>query len=114
MPVTAGKLEDLGVIEIVQTLVLGQMTAQIDVSPEGSEEVGTIYVWKGRVVHSKTRRWVGSEAFHQIATWERGTYVIEKDAYTEQRTVDESVDFLILESLRRLDEGNDDDGEDDG
>lgn len=112
MAVTAGSLEEFGVLEIVQTLVLGMKTAQIDVSPQGSQDVGTIYVWRGRVVHATTRTDVGADAFHEILSWTHGTWVIEADAYTEQRTIhDASIDAQILEVARRTDEDPEPDDE---
>jgi hypothetical protein len=63
---------------------------------------GWIYFRDGEIVHAECDDLKGEEAFYAIVSWELGLY--ECDVVpAETETIQESWDFLLMESMRRLD-----------
>lgn len=63
---------------------------------------GLIYFRKGEIVHSQTGGTEGEEAFYTILSWELGMFECD-DQRAKVETIQESWDFLLMESVRRLD-----------
>jgi Domain of unknown function (DUF4388) len=63
---------------------------------------GLIYFRKGEIVHAQTPGMEGEEAFYMILSWELGVFECD-DRPAEAETIQESWDFLLMESVRRLD-----------
>ncbi|HVO30315.1 MAG TPA: response regulator, partial [bacterium] len=99
-----GRLADLGLIELIQTLALGMKTAKLDLTHPAMGRA-SMFLEEGRIVACDTADKHGEEAFYQLATWADGDFVILANHKTDNRNVAVSNDFLILEALRRIDEG---------
>jgi hypothetical protein len=63
---------------------------------------GLIYFQKGEIVHAQTDGEEGEEAFYTILSWELGVFECD-DQPTKTETIQESWDFLLMESVRRHD-----------
>ena len=98
-----GKLSDLGLIELIQTLSLGMKTAKLEIS-HSTQGVAALFLEEGRIVAANTRDVNGEEAFYVMATWTEGEFAILNGTKTTEKNVGVSIDFLILEALRRMDE----------
>lgn len=62
---------------------------------------GLIVVREGEITHAETGDLRGEEAFYEIIAWELG--IFECDTVpVETETIHESWDFLLMESMRRL------------
>lgn len=97
-----GRLADLPLHELLQTLTLGGRTARVRVT--GSIESGMVQVRDGQIVGANYGTRVAEDAFYAMVALEEGRF--------EARFVDDgktnlarSSDFLLLEALRRRDEG---------
>lgn len=97
-----GRLADLPLHELLQTLTLGGRTARVRVT--GSIESGMVQVRDGQIVGATYGTRVAEDAFYAMVALEEGRF--------EARFVDDgktnlarSSDFLLLEALRRRDEG---------
>lgn len=66
------------------------------------EKKGWIYFRDGEIVHAECDDLSGEEAFYAIVSWELGLYECNV-ASAEKETIQESWDFLLMESMRRLD-----------
>lgn len=99
-----GRLADLGLIELIQTLSLGMKTAKLDLMHITGGHAA-IFLEEGRIVAADTERKHGEEAFYEMATWADGDFVILANHTAQEKNVAVSNDFLILEALRRIDEG---------
>lgn len=65
---------------------------------------GVVYFRDGEIVHAEQGKLSGEEAFYSVMGWVGGTFRSEPKISTTNRTIDQSVGFLILEALRRMDE----------
>ncbi len=96
-----GRLADLPLHELLQTLTLGGRTARVRI--QGAIESGTVQVRAGQIVAAMYGARTGEDAFYAMVALEEGRF--------EARFVDDgrnnlarSSDFLLLEALRRRDE----------
>ena len=53
-------------------------------------------------VHAETGEIQGEEAFYRILSWELGVFECDEQA-PDKESIHESWDFLLMESMRRLD-----------
>lgn len=67
---------------------------------------GIIYFRDGEIIHAEQGHRDGEEAFYAIMGWAGGTFRSEPKVSTTSRSIDQSIGFLILEALRRMDEAN--------
>ena len=102
-----GDLNELGFIELVQTLSLGQKSCVVLLDGVGR---GRAHLWvhNGRVVDAEAGRVVGNEAFYELATWTHGAFEIRADESVRTTgRISASNDVLILEAIRRIEESDD-------
>jgi len=65
---------------------------------------GWIYFKAGEIVHAQTATVKGEEAFYAIVSWELGVFECDEQP-ADIETIQESWDFLLMESMRRIDRG---------
>lgn len=65
------------------------------------EERGLIFFRAGEIVHAERRGATGEDAFYDILSWEFGSFECDENP-TEVTTIQESWDFLLMESMRRM------------
>lgn len=99
-----GQLENLGLPEIVQTLVIGMKTAVVALSQ--GEESGRIWFRDGAVVHAKYGELRGEPAFHAMARWKTGEFAIEHGIKSRHTTITCDPMFLVMEAMRLMDEAD--------
>ncbi len=63
---------------------------------------GMICFRDGEIVHAQTMEISGEEAFYVILSWDLGVFSCD-DNMPKCQTIQESWDFLLMESMRRLD-----------
>ena len=97
-----GRLADLPLHELLQTLTLGGRTARVRI--QGAIESGMVQVRDGRIVAAQYGTRIAEDAFYAMVALDEGRF--------EARFVDDgkanlgrSSEFLLLEALRRRDEG---------
>lgn len=98
-----GTLRMINLAEVVQGLELGRKTARIEVRPD-EDTHGRVFVAKGSVIHAEFGEQEGEAAFFALVGIRTGTYRVSFERETAKRTIDEPTGYLILESMRRLDE----------
>jgi serine/threonine protein kinase len=101
-----GSLKQMNVVEIVQSLEPGRKTATVDVQSAGGER-GTFACDAGRVVYARTTTQVGEEAFYELVRHRAGMFRIHYGGRPPTTNITAQTQFLVLEALRRLDEGAD-------
>jgi two-component system, chemotaxis family, protein-glutamate methylesterase/glutaminase len=62
---------------------------------------GFVVVRDGEIIHAETGELRGEDAFYEIISWELGVFECD-NAPVESETIHESWDFLLIESMRRL------------
>jgi hypothetical protein len=100
-PAVTGRLSELSLVELLQTLTLGGRTARVQVL--GSAERGVVQVREGRLVAANHGARVGEPALHSLVALREGRFEVrfEDDAVTN---LSGSSELLLLEALRRKDE----------
>ena len=95
-----GTITNTSLPDIIQLICIGRNSCRMHV--RSGTNNGLIYFRKGEIIHAQTDRTEGEEAFYTILSWELGVFECDNEpAKTE--TIQESWDFLLMESVRRLD-----------
>lgn len=71
---------------------------------EHMNKSGVVYFRDGEIIHAEQDSLDGEEAFYVVMAWAGGSFRSEPKLSTTSRTIDQSLGFLILEALRRMDE----------
>jgi CheY-like chemotaxis protein len=98
----SGSLEDMGVIDLLQTFEVSRKSGILHVSSERSE--GRIYFRDGKVVDAALGRLVGEEAVYRALVWGEGSFEVEFCKIDRTETIETSTQGLLMEGMRRLDE----------
>ena len=98
-----GEIEGLGLVDIVQFACLSGDYRKLSVLSE--DNIGVLYFADNEIVHAEFGELTGEEAFYRIMSWPSGTFSM-LFAKTDQRSIDASWNFLLLEAARRIDEQN--------
>jgi hypothetical protein len=62
---------------------------------------GVVAVRDGEIIHAEAADMTGEDAFYEIISWELGVFECD-DTPVQSETIHESWDFLLIESMRRL------------
>ncbi|MDQ7781253.1 MAG: DUF4388 domain-containing protein [Desulfomonilaceae bacterium] len=96
----SGTVTNTSLHDIIQLICIGRNSCRMCV--KSRDKRGWIYFRDGEIVHAECDDLMGEEAFYAIVSWELGLF--ECDVVpTETETIQESWDFLLMESMRRLD-----------
>jgi hypothetical protein len=98
----SGDLELFGLAELVQTLALAMKTACLSVC-HGNRQ-GRIWFERGATRHAVTDGSYGEAAFYEMMRWTAGRFTIEHGIESEERTLREDAQYLLMEGSRRIDE----------
>jgi response regulator RpfG family c-di-GMP phosphodiesterase len=100
----AGSLKEMDLPDLVQVLSQGRKTGALRIrSPQGD---GEIHFLDGKLVHVVHRDREGEEAFYDMLTIKDGQFQVDPSLRPEKQTIKTSVESLLLEGMRRLDEAN--------
>jgi two-component system chemotaxis response regulator CheB len=97
-----GEIEGLGLVDLVQFACLAGDDRKLSVL-SSDDNLGVLYFADKEIVHAQFGELTGEEAFFRIMSWPSGTFSMLFDK-TEQRSIDSSWNFLLLEAARRIDE----------
>lgn len=99
----AGRLSDLSLVDVIQMLCISRKTTALRVSHGASS--GIILLENGEVVHAVWEDTVGDEAFFRLLSLSNGAFYTFPPPPEVERTIHESWQHLLMEGMRRLDEG---------
>jgi CheY-like chemotaxis protein len=97
-----GRLKDMELVDIIQVLNMGKKTALIYLTDDNEE--GKVFLKNGEVVHAKSGDSAGEEAIYYLLKWRDGDFHIEPDVTSPDISIDTTVENLLLEGMRRIDE----------
>jgi hypothetical protein len=97
-----GRLEEMNVIDLFQSLEMGQKTCSLTLSRGG--EKCQIYLENGQVYDAAMGSAKGEEAVYKIVEWADGAFEIDFSGKSPNRTISRSTQGLLMEGLRLLDE----------
>jgi hypothetical protein len=98
-----GNLSDMGLTSLVQILCLEERQAALLLERYG--ETGVIFFVEGEIVHATLGPLAGENAVYQLLSWTDGSFQVKNNVTSPRRTVALSWNHLMMEGMRRIDEG---------
>ncbi|MBI3933241.1 MAG: DUF4388 domain-containing protein [Acidobacteria bacterium] len=102
--VIRGRLSEMNLIDLFQSLELGQKTCALTLTKD-SEEC-RMYFKDGQLHHAELGATFGDEAVYAVAGWSDASFQIDFNARSDQKSTTRSTQGLLMEALRLLDEQN--------
>jgi DNA-binding response OmpR family regulator len=98
----SGTLDDMGVIDLIQTIDISRKSGTIHLQREGDE--GQIFFREGKVIDGETVSRKGADAIYRMLVWADGTFDIDFHNEDRKDIIELSTQGLLMEGMRRLDE----------
>jgi response regulator RpfG family c-di-GMP phosphodiesterase len=99
----SGSLREMGLPDMVQVLFHGRKTGNLRIrAPEGA---GEIHFVDGNVVDAHWRDLRGEGAFYALVKLVDGDFALDPSFRSSERVINQSAEALLLEGMRRMDEG---------
>ena len=102
--VIQGRLEEMSVTELMQSLEMGQKTCRLTLRRGGEE--AELYFLAGQCKHAHLGGTEGDNVAYQVIGWLDGDFQIEFGATTDRETTTQSTTGLLMEAMRLMDEAN--------
>ena len=99
-----GSLTEMSLPDMIQILWHGRKTCALRISDGGSS--GEIDFGEGQVVDARWDALRGEAAFYKMLTLREGEFRLDPTFKPTTRTIEASPEALLLEGMRRLDEGS--------
>ena len=100
--VLEGRLEEMSIIDLLQSLEMGQKNCKLSVSRGG--EKCEMWFTAGACKHAVFGPIAGEQAVYAIMAWTDGTFEIDFNGTSDQETIQRSTQGLLMEGLRLQDE----------
>lgn len=104
-----GRLEEMNVIDLFQSLEMGQKSCSLTLT-HGNEKC-QIFLENGQVYDAVLGNITGDEAVYKAVDWNEGIFEIDFSGKSPQRRTTRSTQGLLMEALRLLDESRRDQAE---
>lgn len=99
-----GEIAGLSLADVIQIKGHNRYSGCIAVEYQGNR--GAIYFVDGEVIHAECGDYSGEDAIYEILKWPGGSFSLAPEMTTNVCTIHCSLNFLLLEAHRRLDEEN--------
>jgi len=99
----SGSLREMGLPDIVQVLFHGRKTGKLNVKSGG--KLGEIHFLEGAIANAVFGNLSGADAFYAMVRFVDGEFALDPSFVPPKRVVVESAEALLLEGMRRMDEG---------
>ncbi len=100
--VLEGRLEEMNIIDLLQTLEMGQKSGRLTVRHDG--QACEMYFTSGACKHARFGTVEGDEAVYKVIQWDKGEFEMDFNAAADKVTISRSTQGLLMEALRLLDE----------
>jgi CheY-like chemotaxis protein len=100
--VIQGRLEEMGVTELMQSLEMGQKSCRLTLWH--AEDAAELYFEAGQCKHAKMGKIEGDEVANHVVQWIDGEFEIDFNATTDRVTTTRSTTGLLMEAMRLMDE----------
>lgn len=100
--VLEGRLEEMNIIDLLQTLEMGQKSGRLTVR-QGAEQC-EMYFTGGVCKHATNGTREGEEAVCRVIQWDKGEFEIDFNASSDRVTIERTTQGLLMEALRLVDE----------
>jgi CheY-like chemotaxis protein len=102
--VIQGRLEEMGVTELVQSLEMGQKSCRLTLRRR--DETAELYFDAGQCRHATLGSIEGDEVVNQVVHWTEGEFEIDFNGTSELVTTTRSTTGLLMEAMRIMDEAS--------
>jgi response regulator RpfG family c-di-GMP phosphodiesterase len=99
----SGSLAEMSIPDMVQVLWHGRKTCALRISTRTS--TGEIYFAEGQIVDARWEQTHGEDAFYRMLALHEGEFRLDPGFEPTGRSITVSPEALLLEGMRRLDEG---------
>ena len=99
----SGNLREMGLPELVQVLVQGRKGGKLKI--RAGNDLGEIHFAEGDVVNALWGKLRGEEAFYAMLKLHDGDFGLDPGFKPQGRAIVENAESLLLEGMRRMDEG---------
>ncbi len=98
----SGTLEDMGVVDLLQTIEASRKSGTATIACGGQEAV--IHFVAGQTVNAELGRLQGEEAVYRTLLWTGGSFVVDFGPVEVEETITTTTQALLMEGMRRMDE----------
>jgi CheY-like chemotaxis protein len=104
--VIQGRLEEMSMIDLMQSLEMGQKSCRLHVQKAG--EAGDLFFASGQCRDAKIGNLVGDDAVYKVLLWTEGEFEIDFNAanISSNTTTTRSTTGLLMEAMRLMDEAS--------
>jgi len=104
--VIQGRLEEMSMIDLMQSLEMGQKSCRLVVQHKG--EQGELYFAGGQCRDAKIGKTEGDDAVYRVVLWTAGEFEIDFNAANAsgRTTTTKNTTGLLMEAMRLMDEAN--------
>jgi hypothetical protein len=100
--VIQGRLEEMGMMDLMQSLEMGQKSCELTI--HHGDETCVIAFAAGQCKDAKLGALEGEPAVYQAVRWQAGNFEINFNAQPTRSTISRSTTGLLMEALRLVDE----------
>ncbi len=97
-----GKLTEISLPDLLQVFSLNKKTGVLKI--RSADNDGSIYLRNGDIVHSHIGRVFGEKAIFRLLGVTEGDFVFQPDIMSEQISIRATLDNILMEGMRQLDE----------
>jgi CheY-like chemotaxis protein len=104
--VIQGRLEEMSMIDLMQSLEMGQKSCRLIVRQGGAQ--GELYFASGQCRDAKIGKMEGDSAVYKVVLWTEGEFEIDFNAAnaSTRTTTTRNTTGLLMEAMRLMDEAN--------
>lgn len=102
--VIQGRLEELGIADLMQSLEMGQKSCRLTLRHKG--ETCEMFFSSGQCRHAKLGKVEGEEAVYPVVLWNEGDFEIDFTSSSDKTSISRSTTGLLMEAMRLMDEAN--------
>jgi CheY-like chemotaxis protein len=107
--VIQGRLEEMSVTELMQSLEMGQKSCRLTL--RSGDETAELYFDAGQCKHAKLGDIEGDDVANHVVQWTEGEFEIDFNAATDRVTTTRSTTGQLMEAMRLMDEATSKAGE---
>ena len=106
----SGRLSDMAVVDLIQTIELSRKSGVIQFHGEQAESSGSqpalasIYFRDGKVIDAELGPLSGEDAVYRLLTWNDGEFEVAFRTVRRREVIEMNTQALLMEGMRRLDE----------
>jgi DNA-binding response OmpR family regulator len=101
--VIQGRLEEMSILDLMQSLEMGQKSCQLTVRRAG--DTAELFFSAGQCADARLGSTEGEDAVYQVVRWPDGEFEIDFNGAPSRNTISRSTTGLLMEALRLMDEG---------